>query len=947
MVITEPAPLNAAIASTNITCFGANNGTITISSPAGGYGTYEYSIGGSWQATGSFTALIPGTYVVSIRDKAHPLCVKVFSPNTVITEPDVLSATVSSTNVTCFGANNGTITISSPAGGYGTYSYSINGGTSWQPSPIFTNLAPSTYNIRIRDAVNQLCIVALNPPVVITQPDVLSATVASTNVSCYGLTDGTITITNPLGGSLAYDYSINGGADWQATGIFTNVAPGFYNVQIRDKAAITCVITLNGALQVTQPQALNAFVSRTNILCYGANNGTITVAGATGGYGTYDYSIGGAWQTTGSFTGLAPASYVVSIRDRAHPACVKIVDPAVVITEPDILSGTALATMATCFGANDGTITISNELGGSGSYQYSVSGGTTWQSAATFTNLAAPATYDVRIRDAANATCVIQLDPALAITQPAVLNAIIASTNVTCFGGSDGTITISSPSGGYGPYEYSINGGGSWSSTGIFTAVNPGTYNILIRDVSHINCVRVLNSAYAITQPGALRGTVTKTDVTCEGEDDGSITVSAPSGGSGTYNYSIDGGTTWFPTAVFSNLAPSTYDIWMRDAFNMSCTIILYSNLVITEPLKLTLTSTGDIQLDCFGDMDGTGTFYGLGGTFPYHFTVATNTTGATIAAAGFNSQSFFGAGAGTITVAVTDFNGCFAQATITITQPLVLTPGSIGAPQVLCSGEIPAPLTQTAAATGGSGVYNYQWQYSVNVAGPFNNIAMATQAGYTPVAAATSTLYYRRMVTAGVCMPVYSNVVEVKVNPVPVAVLTGGATICPSQTSVLKVDMMAGTGPFVLDIQNHGVVTGYISGTDIIVTPATTTTYTLISARDANGCLAPATNLIGSAKVTVGTLPVITTSPVNKTTCEFGMVTFSVAATGTNLTYQWFVNTGSGFNPVTDGGVYFGATGTTLSLFGATRLMHGYIYHAVVSGCSSDCHLGRCDPDC
>ena len=318
MVITEPAPLNAAVASTNITCFGANNGTITISSPAGGYGTYEYSIGGSWQATGSFTGLIPGTYVVSIRDKAHPLCVKVFSPDTDITEPDVLSATVSSTNVTCFGANNGTITISSPAGGYGTYSYSINGGTSWQPSPVFTNLAPSTYNIRIRDAVNQLCIVALNPPVVITQPDVLSATVASTNVSCYGLTDGTITITAPLGGSLAYDYSINGGADWQATGIFTNVAPGFYNVQIRDKAAVTCVKTLNGSLQVTQPQVLSASVSKTNVNCFGVSNGTITVTSPSGGYGTYDYSIGGAWNTTGIFTGLAPATYVVSIRDRAY-----------------------------------------------------------------------------------------------------------------------------------------------------------------------------------------------------------------------------------------------------------------------------------------------------------------------------------------------------------------------------------------------------------------------------------------------------------------------------------------------------------------------------------------------------------------------------------------------------------------------------------------------------
>jgi PKD repeat protein len=149
---------------------------------------------------------------------------------------------------------------------------------------------------------------------------------------------------------------------------------------------------------------------------------------------------------------------------------------------------------------------------------------------------------------------------------------------------------------------------------------------------------------------------------------------------------------------------------------------------------------------------------------------------------------------------------------------------------------------------------------------------------------------------------------------------------------------MMVGTGPFELDIDNLGTITGYVSGADIVVSPAATTTYQLLRVRDANGCevLSPSANLIGSATVTVRALPAITTSPVNKTTCEFGMVTFNVAATGTDLTYQWYVNTGSGFNPVADGGIYFGATNSTLSLFGATRLMNGYIYHVVVSGCSS-----------
>ena len=66
-------------------------------------------------------------------------------------------------------------------------------------------------------------------------------------------------------------------------------------------------------------------------------------------------------------------------------------------------------------------------------------------------------------------------------------------------------------------------------------------------------------------------------------------------------------------------------------------------------------------------------------------------------------------------------------------------------------------------------------------------------------------------------------------------------------------------------------------------------------------------------------------------------MTTFSVVAGGSDITYQWYVNDGSGFDPVVDGGVHFGASAATLSLYGATRDMNGYVYHVVVSGCSQN----------
>ena len=70
--------------------------------------------------------------------------------------------------------------------------YSINGGASWQGSGNFTGLAPGSYNVRMRDALNPACTLILNPALVITQPAILSATVARTNVTCFGAADGTI-----------------------------------------------------------------------------------------------------------------------------------------------------------------------------------------------------------------------------------------------------------------------------------------------------------------------------------------------------------------------------------------------------------------------------------------------------------------------------------------------------------------------------------------------------------------------------------------------------------------------------------------------------------------------------------------------------------------------------------------------------------------------------------
>ncbi|MDO8367856.1 MAG: SprB repeat-containing protein [Saprospiraceae bacterium] len=359
ITVTQPAELSAIVASTNVTCNGSNDGTITITSPTGGSGTYEYSINGGteWQASGSFTGLANATYNVQIRDAANPSCVNTLNAALIITQPAVLNATVASTNVTCNGANDGTITITGATGGYGTYEYSVNGGTNWQTSGSFTGLANGTYNVQIRDAAHPLCVITLNAALVITQPNVLSATVSSTNVTCNGINDGTITISNPAGGYGNYEYSINGGSTWQASGTYTALAPGVYNVQIRDKDNAACVIVLNAALEITQPAAvvINSASVTSNyngaqVSCAvgqgTSNDGQITVV-ASGGTAPLEYSKdnGANYQATGIFNGLTAGTYTMVVKDANNCTA----SAAVTITAPPaIAAGTCDATQDIC-----------------------------------------------------------------------------------------------------------------------------------------------------------------------------------------------------------------------------------------------------------------------------------------------------------------------------------------------------------------------------------------------------------------------------------------------------------------------------------------------------------------------------------------------------------------------------------------------------------------------
>ena len=75
-----------------------------------------------------------------------------------------------------------------------------------------------------------------------------------------------------------------------------------------------------------------------------------------------------------------------------------------------------------------------------------------------------------------------------------------------------------------------------------------------------------------------------------------------------------------------------------------------------------------------------------------------------------------------------------------------------------------------------------------------------------------------------------------------------------------------------------------------------------------------------------------ITGQPANATVCSGANGSFTVAATPHGVSYNWQVNTGSGFTYLTNGGVYSGVNTATLNITGAITSMNGYQYSAVVT---------------
>jgi hypothetical protein len=320
------------------------------------------------------------------------------------------------------------------------------------------------------------------------------------------------------------------------------------------------------------------------------------------------------------------------------------------------------------------------------------------------------------------------------------------------------------------------------------------------------------------------------------------------------------------------------------------------------------------------------------GGVYSTATTATLNITGAT---AGMNGYQYRCAVSGTCTPTATS-NG----ATLTVNaSPAVSTHPSASA---ICSG---SNTTFTVAASGAS--LTYQWQ--VNTGSGYNNISnggvysTATTATLN-IASATVGMngYEYRCVVSGTCTPTAtSNSATLTINTSPsVSTHPSASTICESSNTTFTV-VAGGSSPTYQWQVNTGSGYNNVSNTGVY-SNATTATLSITAATAAmnsyqyrcvvSGTCTPSATSNG-ATLTVNTLPSVSSHPSSATVCAGSNTSFSVTATGTSTTYQWQVNTGSGYSNISNTGVYSTATTVTLNITGATTGMNGYLYRCVVSG--------------
>ncbi|MBU2996843.1 T9SS type B sorting domain-containing protein [Cellulophaga baltica] len=672
----------------------------------------------TYEAAGdnTFDDLAVGTHTFGVRNITTGCEIYVThtveQPNTFDVTVDVIS------NVVCFG-DDGSIEVTFTDATYtGDFEWEVlnTDGTSTTRTDdqgTFTGtgttatipVAAGNYIVRVAQAGFPEC--TQERAFTISTPDaaITLDTIETSNVGCSN-SEGTANIT-PQGGvgpyTIAINYEITSGGTTTseaqtATEVYANLFEGLvaddYTVTITD--ALGCVQVFNDIFTLEEPDPLTGTITDTQLECTGDTDGAVSfVLDARNVSPNYSYSLNtyddaagttllrnSVTQTSPDFNNLGAGFYSISVTDDINceyeTSIVEIVEPtdvdAILITESAIscLDGADLLLIATGGTApfewsEDGiTFSAMNETNGADTH--------------LFTDMPV-GTYSYYVKDDFNCVSIISNELTVSPIEDLTVTLDIAAAKINC-AGDDSAVIIAEADGGLGDYEYALFEDASATVevranqfSGTFSDLPSGTYYVRVQSR---DC-EVISEEILIEEPDALVVNYDVTNISCNGEDDGSVVVNL-TGGTGDYIYAISPNLNQFDEDnTFEDLEPGDYTVIAQDS--LGCYEVI--EFTITEPAELEITSTVQDEI-CFDSSDGSISLAITGGTAPYSTSLNSNEDSDFVQ----DKVLYENLSAGFHTVYIKDANGCTLNEVVTIEVGVNLN----ATPEVIyeCTGDTP-----------------------------------------------------------------------------------------------------------------------------------------------------------------------------------------------------------------------------------------------------------------
>jgi len=731
-VLNVPEPsvalaIDSMILIDDIACYGDSVGRAMLS-VSGGQPNYYYEWDNG-ETTLVAEELTSGWHSVLLTDDwGCKLVDSVFiSENTLIVSDLVVDTTVS-----CYGFSDGQASISTLGGSSFLYTYywSTSQTTLNANVDVASGLSYGSYYVTTRDDLG--CEVV--DTVFISEPEPLSMEAMEVDwVDCYNDATGE-GVAVAVGGTAPYSFSWDNGTWTSNQGdTLATLTKGLHTVVVTDLRGCTASDTV----EIHNPDSLYIVIDESQTVlpyCVGVNTASLSAV-ATGGTGSYSY----VWndnpalaQTTTTASALladnyyntVDSSYTIIVTD--DKGCTASVNTdtlqnfvetmdADTILISQYYNGTTDANEVSCFGYNDGEVSVS-VWGGHGPYTYAWAGinpPNFTANTATISNLYA-GVYSVTIRDTND--CMI--NRGVELIQPDMLT---FNTSVvideSCYGACDGEIVVDSIAGGVATYSAQLTDNITAITTAhaimgnSITAVCSGDYTVALTDINSCPSVVIAGGIdqqlvetleFTEANIGVVSGEV------CYGASTGELAVLNPNINTG-YTYSWENtnnpGQSIAITTTVAGLLAGTYVLLADYNNTVGCTATDSFTITSMPMLEITYHTVSDVL--CNG-----------GNTGEVMVVPSVDVVNPTYSwSNGSNTSAASNLQAGTYILTMTDINGCDQDFSYTVNEPSAVVV-NVSATQI---------YILNANATGGTPPYSYSWREQSS-----SNTSLGSQATYT-----------------------------------------------------------------------------------------------------------------------------------------------------------------------------------------------------------------------